>query len=256
MKKSAIKKSRWTFECSDEVKKPKKPGHLRVAVDRLGPFKFETEAEARRHGLLVKLPDGEPRDCSRELAKKLVEDMAWRFNAEQHLARDASRLVHVLRQYEVIRDTALAHASALETLDDIGRYELLSVDLKAEPGREMKDSQAYRLYVDEISRLRKRDLDIDRVEQNLINSRKNTKGEAVDRGGKPNLWYERRGSPYWGLVHDALTVFNLFKAGEAIGYGDSDFQQFVNDASFFTYSEPAASFSRPVAYSNTWLGSV
>jgi hypothetical protein len=228
MRKSSVKKTRWTFECSDEVKKPKKPGHLPVAVDRLGPFEFRTETEARRHGLLVQLPDGEPRGCSRELAKELVNDVAWRFNTEQHLARHAPRFAHVLRRYEVIRDKAFELADALEALDDIGRFELLRNSLKSE-SKSLLEDPAHGLYAEWIGQLRNRALYVERVRQTLINRRKEKNREAVDRGGNTNLWKEYQGAPTWGLVCDALTVFNLFKFGKATTYAAGAFQQFVND---------------------------
>ncbi len=90
-------------------------------VDRLGPFKFETQTEARRHGRLAMLGDQEC-GLSRELAQELVEDIACRFNVEEHLARGAPRFAHVLDRLNVLCDMGAAYADELESLVYIYRY--------------------------------------------------------------------------------------------------------------------------------------
>jgi hypothetical protein len=165
----------------------------------------------------------------KELAQELVEDIACRFNVEEHLARDALRFAHVLDRLKVVRDMGLAYADELESLDDISRYELLRGNLNAEPGRPMKDTRAHRLYLEWINQLRHRSLYTENVRQTLIERRKSRKREPVDRGGNTNVWKEREGAPRWGLVNDATQIFELFKPGEATGTEGGAFHEFVND---------------------------
>ena len=146
MRKSITKKSRWTLDCSDDIKKPKKPSHLVATAERLGPFKFETQNEAVRHGHSVMLGD-QRCGLSRELAEELVKDLAIRFNTEEHLARGAPRFREVLSRLKAICDQLAALADALDTLDDISRYELLGTDLDAEANRSMTATRAHSLYV-------------------------------------------------------------------------------------------------------------
>jgi hypothetical protein len=228
MRKNAGQKERWTLDCPDDVRKPNKPSHLRTAVDRLGPFKFETQAEARRHGHLVMLGDQEC-GISKELAQELVKDIACRFNVEEHLARGAPRFAHVLDRLTVIRDMAVALADELDLLDDISRYELLRGNLNAEAGPLMRASRAHNLYLEWISQLRKRSMYIERVQRFMVERRKREKREPIDRGGNTNMWKEQQGAPRWGLVNDAIQIFELFKAGEATGTERGNFHEFVND---------------------------
>jgi hypothetical protein len=122
-KKRASRTGPWTLTCGEKVRRPKKPSHLQVAADNLGPFQYETKVEAEAKGACREY-SGQRLGISRELAFEMVEDMARRFNLDQHMVRDAPRFKHVLENIREVERLANALVGCIESHDDITRHEL------------------------------------------------------------------------------------------------------------------------------------
>jgi hypothetical protein len=122
-KKPAIRTEPWTLTCSEKVRRPKNPNHLQVAAAHLGPFQYETKAEALAQ-CACKEYSGERVGISRELAFEMIEGVARRFNLDHYMVRDAPRFKHVLENFLEVERLANALAECLESHDDITRHEL------------------------------------------------------------------------------------------------------------------------------------
>jgi hypothetical protein len=242
-KKTAVPKNRWTLACDEEISRPKKPSDLAKVVDEyLGPFAHQTQAEALKHGAYFE-HNGQRLGISRALASELVEDVARRFNTEKYLERGAPRFKHVmerLNEKKRLVDALIAH---MESDDDITRHELQNVgtgtehqeqfralmeaaDVKALPRVSTDETASGTSWVD---RLKSLSSYIDTTSINLVVWRRRQNLSEVDKGGNTNLWKETIGIPRWGLVNDAISIYEMFKPGKATGTESGPFHRFILD---------------------------
>src|SRR5262245_45115374 len=122
-RRAAVLQPRWTTRCSEEISRPKKPELLEAAVEQLGPFEFKTSKEALEQGACRDIHE-EQVGVSEELARALVENLARRFNTDEHLEKNAPRFKHVIERLDELSLLARALATHLDSLDDITRHEL------------------------------------------------------------------------------------------------------------------------------------
>jgi hypothetical protein len=64
---------------------------------------------------------------------------------------------------------------------------------------------------------------------NAVRWRGQQGGEVEDTGGNTDLWKETKGTPRWGLVNDAILVYEIFKPGRATGTEGGPLHQFMLD---------------------------
>jgi len=242
-KKTAVLQNRWTLACDEETSRPKKPSYLAKVVDEhLGPFAHETRAEALEHGAYFD-HNGKRLGISRELASELVEDAARRFNTEEYLERSAPRFKHVverLKEQKRLVDALIAH---MESDDDITRHELQNAgtstehqerfgalmeaaDVKALPRVSTDKTDGGTSWVD---RLKSLSCYIETTTINLVAWRRRQNLSEVDKGGNTNLWKETIGIPRWGLVSDAIWIYEMFKPGKATGTESGPLHKFILD---------------------------
>jgi hypothetical protein len=241
-KKTAVKRERWTLACPEEIRRPKSPNKLTDVVDHLGPFAHETQAEALEHGSYSD-HKGQRLGISRELASELVEDTARRFNTEEYLERGAPRFKQVverLKEEKQLVDALIAH---MESDDDITRHELQNAgtstehqeqfrtlmeaaDVKALPRVSTDTTGSGTFWVD---RLKSLSSYIETTVNNLVYWRRRQNLTVTDKGGNTNLWKETSGIPRWGLVNDAISIYEIFKPGKATGTELGPFHKFILD---------------------------
>ena len=140
-KKTAHRKAKsWQLAVSEEVCEAKNPDHLGQAAAHLGPFKYQTEAEALSNQFTY-THHKEDWAISKELALKLTSQTAKRFNKERHLFKGAPRFQHVLKAIRRVQRAADSLCAGLNSLDDISRHELQfykPISLNAEQLRQIK----------------------------------------------------------------------------------------------------------------------
>jgi len=240
-KKRAVAVQPWTFACSEEVCRPKKPSYLRIAATHLGPFQYETKAEAMAQNAKTESAE-DPSDISRELALEMIEGVARDFNRDQYRVPSAPRFKHVSENLMEIGRMADAFAARLEMLDDITRHEFQSAGTGGRPPQYLeplmreadvralprlstdKDSSADGSWVRRLKSL----ADYAKVTvDNATNRRAKAYRDVHDKGGNTNVWKESHGSPSWALVGDCIYVYELFKPGIATGTIGGPFHEFV-----------------------------
>jgi hypothetical protein len=242
-KKTAVPQNRWTLACDEEISRPKKPSDLAKVVDEhLGPFAHQTQAEALEHGAYFE-HNGQRLGISRELASELVEDVARRFNTEEYLERGAPRYKHVverLNEGKRLVDALIAH---MESDDDITRHELQNAGTSMEHQEQFRtlmeaaDVKALpRVSTDKagggtswVDRLKSLSSYIEATSFNLVAWRRRQNLSEVDKGGNTNLWKETIGIPRWGLVSDAIWIYEMFKPGKATGTESGPLHKFILD---------------------------
>jgi hypothetical protein len=241
-KNSEVQRKRWTMTCSEEVSRPKKPDHLSDAMGHLGPFDYETKAEALKRGAYIER--GKQRyGISKEFAKEFIEHAARRFNKDEYLSSGAPRFKHVVERVKLTQKLAAELAAHLESLDDITRHELQNAGTGTERRKAfhdlMEDADVKalpRVSTDQtgsadtwVERLRKLSTYADVTCSNLMDWRRLQNLSETDKGGNTNLWKETIGIPRWGLVNDALEIFDIFKPNEATGTDNGPFHSFILD---------------------------
>jgi hypothetical protein len=202
---------RWTLGVSDQVARPKSPSLLaKIADECLGPFKYQTRFEAAASGHFYE-ELGVRLEISRELALDLIEDVAKQFNKEKFLSRGAPRFKTLINNITETQDLLIQLADKLDTLDDIMRCELAVDD-------DVNDLIPRLVALASRCETTKEELRTRRAQQNL---------PVVDLGGNTNIWKEEVGNPRWGLVNDALQIYEIFHPGGARGTVEGKFHEFV-----------------------------
>lgn len=219
----------WRMIWDEETARPKMPELLDRAIDHLGPFEFETSAEAIAHGKIFK-QEGKRYGISREMARELVEDKARHFNAEEHLHAGAPRAKDLDEQLMTLEREAERFARLIRSLNDDTLHELHSAGLMAAEAvmlpRPANDAaRTVGKTLDEL--LLALSEHAGRTRQNWRMRRQHERG-AVDRGGGANLWREYAGGPLWGLVNDTLEIYETFKPGMASGHVEPSLQSKEN----------------------------
>lgn len=239
-KKTAVKQNRWTLTCGEEFSRPKKPSYLAVAVEQLGPFAHETKAQALEHEAYFE-HRGQRFGISRELALEFLDDTARRFNTEEYLACAAPRFKYVVERLKETQRLADELAGHLDSLDDITRHELQHAGTNTEHQRQFRalmeaaDANGLpRASTDKtgsaaswVDRLRRLSSYAEVTSVNLVCWRGQRNLSEIDKGGNTNLWNETIGIPRWGLVNDAIQIYETFKPGEATGTESGPFHQFI-----------------------------
>jgi hypothetical protein len=203
--------TRWTLGVSDQVARPKKPSLLAAIADEcLGPFKYQTRSEASASGHFYEEP-GVRLEISRELALELIEDVARRFNTEEFLSRSAPRFKTVIDNITETENLLIRLVDKLDSLDDITRCEL-GID------NDVNDLIARLAPLVSRCKTRQEELQTRRAQRNL---------PVTDLGGNTNIWKEEVGTPRWGLVNDALEIYEIFHPDEASGTVGGKFHEFV-----------------------------
>jgi hypothetical protein len=255
MARKTIKSStKWSLAVTVAIKTPRNPKHLKAALSHLGPFQYDTQAEALASGHYIEV--GTKRfGLSREFAVELVEDAAKVFNAESHLEHNAPRFKHVLAGLSKTQRLANALASHLNSLDDITKHELqfagASKEMRHQFEQVMRDADAQELPKKStdtcdgpclwVLRLKKLSSYVEITRANLIERRKRNNRGVDDVGGNTNLWKEDVGIPRWGLVNDALWIYEAFKPGDAKAtIKTGGFYQFVHDLYEYATGRDAA----------------
>jgi hypothetical protein len=172
----------------------------------------------------------------------MIEDVARRFNLDQHMVRDAPRFKHVLENIREMERLANTLAGCLESHDDITRHELYNAGTSVEHQKQFQDL----MRAADVSGLpRMSPENGDKVDspwshrlKSLVAYAKVTLDNATsrralgchdarDKGGNTNLWKEAQGSPWWGLVYDCIHVYDIFKPGKATGTLGAPFHKFI-----------------------------
>ena len=230
------KQTKWSLSVDTSIKGPKNPHHLDAVLDHLGPFRYQTRAEA----LAARAESDAP---SRELAIELVEETASVFNTASYLVNGAPRFKHTVGALSTMQQLADALCSHLNSLDDITRHQLQCAGVGEEfrgPFIDlMKAADAHGLprksteQIDDPSpwvyRLSKLSAYAEVTRTNLIELRRRENRSEKDVGGNTNLWKEDVGVPRWGLVTDALKIYELFKPDKARATIGGKFHQFAQD---------------------------
>jgi hypothetical protein len=255
MKRKVIKsRIKWSLAVTVAVETLRKPEHLKAVLGHLGPFQYGTQAEALAGGHYIE--NGTKRfGLSREFAVELVEDTAKRFNVESHLERNAPRFKQVLENLSKTQRLANALASHLNSLDDITRHELQfagasehmrhqfeqvmrEADVGELPRKSTDTCKAPRSLVERVTKLSSF---AGITKANLLERRKKNNLSVDDVGGNTNLWKENVGIPRWGLVNDALWIYEAFKPGDAKAtIKTRGFYQFVHDLYYYATGRKAA----------------
>lgn len=235
-------RTKWSLTVPAEIKAPQNPKHLEAILVHLGPFQYETQADALANRCYIER-SAKRFGLSREFAVEHVEDVATVFNVESYLEHNAPRFKQILAGLNKTQMLANALASHLNSLDDFAKHELQyagastvrhqfervmrEADVEELPRKSTDTSKAPRLWV---RRLTKLSAYIDITKVNLLERRKKNNLAINDVGGNTNLWKENVGSPRWGLVNDALWIYEAFKPGEATATIKANgFYQFVHD---------------------------
>jgi len=230
MRKPRVAVQGWRAVASDETARPKKPEHLARAVEHLGPFAFETGAEAIAHGKIFE-HSGKRFGISQEMALELVEDKARHFNAEEHLHAGAPRAKDLDEQLTTLELEAAKLARLIQSLNDdtldelhragsVKSEELPALRKTAEafmlpkPASDAADADGETL----VELLLALSEHAGRTRHNWRRRRQREGHAVVDRGGGANLWREHAGGPLWGLVNDTLEIYETFKPGRASGH--------------------------------------
>jgi hypothetical protein len=239
-KKEAVSRARWTRNCPEEISRPKKPEWLHVPLKFLGPFAFRTSDEAIQHGTSREI-HGQRVGVSEELARELVENLARRFNTDEHLEKNAPRFKDVDQRLDELIRLTRALAEHLESLDDITRHELqvggtrphfqhtlaelkIVADVSALPmpaGDEVLQDRQW------TERLRSLCEYAQKTRDNAIYWRRFGGRDVKDTGGNTNLWKEEQGIPRWGLASDAIEIYDIFKPAEWTGTQGGSLHQFI-----------------------------
>jgi hypothetical protein len=237
-RKTTRREKRWKRRVSDQVARPKKPELLaEIAEEYLGPFKYRTQEQALADGRANE-DFGTRLGISRELALELIEDIARRFNEEMFLCRDAPRLKDVVNNLIELQQMAAAFAAKLSSLDDLTRHVLAEAakgqekklqqlmteaDVASLPAPEAdeRDPCAWVTRLDAISSY------FDAARGCFQQQREKQGRQLKDVGGNTNLWKEEAGSPRWGLVYDALQIYEMFHPEKAKATVGGKFHEFV-----------------------------
>jgi hypothetical protein len=230
-------KRKWSAVSAPEIVRPKSPELLGEALNYLRPFKHRSAAVAIREGHFIEL-HGSKQGISEELARELIEYAAIEFNRGEYLHPNAPRWSDLVETLEGLAASTDAFRQTIESLD----YFALSLLHRVPEWDEPLSRQAITAKVDGlpqplIGAQAKRCLWAEQLEalSSYINARlqrakhwRLKHGYKVrDKGGNGNLWWEEFGPPRWGLVSDALVIFEIFKPGEATGTVGGSFHQFV-----------------------------
>jgi hypothetical protein len=172
---------------------------------------------------------------------EFLDDTARRFNTEEYLACAAPRFKYVVERLKETQRLADELAGHLDSLDDITRHELQHAGTNTEHQRQFRalmeaaDANGLpRASTDKtgsaaswVDRLRRLSSYAEVTSVNLVCWRGQRNLSEIDKGGNTNLWNETIGIPRWGLVNDAIQIYETFKPGEATGTESGPFHQFI-----------------------------
>jgi len=230
------------FICPPEVGQPKKPKWLPDAIKPLGPFRFQTDAEALAAG--AEYVDGKTRfPISAEAAPRLVTGIALRFNTDAYFDARAPRIKDIYSELSELSDAINKLSSRLGILNDVTLHELraredmalfygeevipnMNLALTNELPRPENETCApeTQTWQDRLAALSRH---TEFTKRRLRWERERQGRSASDKGGATNMLKTALGPPKWGLVIDCLTIFDAFKPGEATGHGEGPFHDFV-----------------------------
>jgi hypothetical protein len=165
-----------------------------------------------------------------DMARALIADAATSFNQHQHRYQNAPRAKHVIGQLQNLTNATADLVEVLRGLDDLVRAELqitrrrdrtqrmhvLADGSLPLPGGE----DATGMLVEELDALR----DVATVTKDTFIA----ECGGRDRGGNTNAYKVKVGHPKWGLVADALEIFDIFRPGEAKATEGSDCYLFLH----------------------------
>jgi hypothetical protein len=257
VKRPTRKRKNWSLNVPDEIRDPRNFDHQETALSFLGPFKYKTQAEAVANGCYFE--NGKAHyGVSREFAAQLIEDAAKTFNVELHLEYGAPRFKQVAAALLKTQRLANSLASHLNSLDDITRHALQfagdyegnlnylrahmqAADVQRLPKSSTENEPNSSLWV---LRLTKLSSYAGITHNNLLAGRKKRSLPIKDSGGNTNLWKEEMGIPRWGLVNDALKIYEIFKPGKATATVGGSFHKFVHGVFEYATGKEAAIYAK------------
>jgi hypothetical protein len=253
MTHQSSKSDRWTGFVEEREMAPKGPDRcLHQALERLGPFRHKTQAEAEKAGPWNEMGLA----ASRELAVERVIGLAFDYNRHTEQNAHAPRIKDVVERITKLEILAGELARVIEGLDDMSRFYLQTggTGITGYPAPcvipLMEDADYSRLprpergrtQGDWVSKLDSLSRYASFCLKNLLECKGIDSIDRADVGGNTNLLKEIAGSPEWGLVLGGWYVYDLFKPDTATATDGGPFHLFLMDVfEFATRKEPVES---------------
>jgi hypothetical protein len=239
--KSPQAKHGWTTWVPDDALKPTGPVEcLKSAVERLGPFRFETckEAELGPRAAHTRI------SISRQLAIEQVVGLAFALNRERYLEQGAPRSSDVIENLLHLQKLTMELSEFIKGLDDITLHHLRTggtgirgaADIQAFPFFDEADAAGLpapgilhhkSATSPWLERLEALSHYANSVRTMFMVKQGVDSGKAVDKGGNTNLHKKLMGSTQFQLVSHGWYVYDLFKPREATGTEGGPFHLFV-----------------------------